>query len=286
MIFISQTNMFGQKLKVHFHGHRDGGVLCFAFSSRDSLGNVIAQTDADYSFFDVFDTDCGQNAITLITTATLLQDGDYKYSYRWLCLDSHLQIKFFYPQRTIYAYPWKDGITLFKTSRIDGHTGAVNSKGELLLGPKYIYFTMLNQYVNGITKFMRTDSSYVFHCDVVDRYSFKKECEFNVIFDTEVPMHLWTPHGEYRFFIEEEYFNDLMTEFGSDYDSDTLEYLWGLYEMFNMNFEEALSHFEKIESKASFHGLFENIIQCKCLLARLVSEVDRFSPIPDVKKGR
>lgn len=59
--------------------------------------NVIAQTDADYSFFDVFDTDCGQNAITLITTATLLQDGDYKYSYRWLCLDSHLQIKFFYP---------------------------------------------------------------------------------------------------------------------------------------------------------------------------------------------
>ena len=93
--------MFGQKVKVHYHGLRDGGVHCFAFSSRDSLGNVIAQTDADYSFFDVFDTDYGQNAITLITTATLLQDGDYKYSYRWLCLDSHLQIKFFYPQRTI-----------------------------------------------------------------------------------------------------------------------------------------------------------------------------------------
>ena len=266
MLFISQTNMFGQQVKVHYHGSRDGGVHCFAFSSRDSLGNVIAQTDADYSFFLVFDTDSGQNVITSIISAELLQDGDYKYSHNWLCLDNHLQVKFFYPERTIRAFPLEDGVTTFDTSRIDGHTGAVNINGEVLLGPKYTYITLLDQYVNGIAKVWWTSNRILFHCDIINRYSLKKECEFNVVFDADVPMYLWTPHREYRFFIEHDSFKELISDCGSDYDSDTLEYFWGLYKMFNMNFEEALSHFEKIDDKASFNGLYENILQCKRLL--------------------
>lgn len=265
-IFFS-VSIHAQNIRVANSYNQNTGLINFALFIIDENGKVIAKTDAVFSSAKVIDTSTGQNVIAAIPVGRYLSNDEYRFSEIWLCLDNDLEIKFYYPVGTTYVRTWKDDITLFFTSSIDGHTGAINSNGDVILNPKYTYLTLSGIYINGITELKETYQSIIFHCDVYNKIHITQHYTFNVVFDLNVPIYIKPiAHKTYSPLINTVEFSEMMKEYDSYYDNDAKLYLWGVHMMLNMNYKEALSFFAKIENKSFFHGIEDNIHQCKEIL--------------------
>lgn len=253
--------------------------MFFYISKRDANGNDIIKTEAIFSQCPRIGNDNGfEHVVASIETGEYIPDGKVSYkSTIWLCMNDNLQIMFYYPVQTAFAFPFNDGISLFAvngegihipfegTSGYDGFgaMGAVDTTGNIIVLPHYDFITKSGSFVNGIRIINNGTKSYTMQCDVTCLNDRSVDYSFVVRFDDKMTRDA-AMHSEFAEIVREKDFNQMISHI--EYDHDTLMYLKGVHYMLNLNFIDALESFIQVSESSPYESSQYNISQCTELL--------------------
>lgn len=259
--FFLSNVVSGQELKISYGGERDNGGILFSLSRLDADGNVIIKTDPIFSKARIVKDSLRQNIVASIEIIGHQSNKSIEFIDKlWLCLNDSLRVVFHYPIGTVEACGLKDGVSLFSYDRNFDIVGAVDSIGNIIMQPKYEYIIKNGVFLNGINRIIDDSSAVVMQCCVFKQGDTEPDYTYDIILDETVPIFL-TIHNEYSSLIDVKSFLEMLQDI--EYNRDTQLYLWGIHQMLNMDFSNALLSFKKIENVASFVGLEDNMRQCK-----------------------
>lgn len=266
MAILLPNIILGQEIKISYDGESSAGGILFSLSSVEDNGEVAIKTDGIFSNARLVNMGPEQGVIASIDIMGYKPDKTINYLDQiWLFLNDELRVVFQYPVGTKSAYGLNDGVTLFSYDRHCNIVGAVDSIGNIIMPPKYEYIIKHGRFLNGINLIYDDSTDDIkFKCRVFKQGSTEPNYTYDVFFDNRVPIYI-TIHNPYSKLISNKSFSDMLQEM--EYDSDTQLYLSGIHELLNLNYTNALLHFNQIDNKDSFKYLRKNINQCLELIS-------------------
>ena len=129
------------------------------------------------------------------------------------------------------------------------------------MSPIYDYIITSDAQLNGIHVNKNHENEVVFLCSIYMQD--KRNYEFSVLFEDVLPMSR-SIHNEFECLVDPESFHQMLKSVS--YNEDELNYLSGVFNMLNLDFKTALTHFNQVKNTSRFEKLVGNIRQCEKLL--------------------
>lgn len=261
--FVFPINLYGQNINVKYLPAGESGKVLFSISSL-SENNFNVSTDGIFSDVIISEDAGEKHVLASISVDLFSSDGILDATnYIWVCMTEDLTIKFYYPVGTQRVFKFNEGISLFSLHYGWGKLGAIDQNGKVIMNPEYDYISKNGIQLNGICDIRTGTSDVAFKCSVFELGLLTPKYHFNIYFD-DIVSRLSTIHNEYDVIINTDSFNEMINQIEND--NDARMYLWGIYKMFNLNYESALYYFNRIEDVTRFPTLSCNVSQCVELL--------------------